>query len=328
MRCGAAKASRADKAHSGGVRTTMPAQKARNRRLRVCLPRFDDRQDRQGVSFATRHWLIIIAMPAILVTAQAAFGEQADMALPIAACELEEGATLIATDIVDAENLRFEDGREYHIGLLANRPDDLPSIRALRKLAKGRAITLYHPRGRDRPEDRYGRLNGHAVISHGPRRIWLQGWLVKQGRARVTFSTTPLSCPAPLLKLEHQAREHRAGDWGTGVFKILPAGRPDQIVERVGRFAIVEGRVLRVSNSRGQVYLNFGKNWRQDFTVRIPIQRARTSWPHRDGSTALPEKAERIRVRGWIELRGGPIMEIGHFGQIERIDGSDSPGLR
>ena len=126
MRCGAAKASRADKTHSGGVRTTMPAQKARNRRLRVCLPRFDNRQDRQWVSFATRHWLIIIARPAILVTAQAAFGEQADMALPIAACELEEGATHIATHIDEAENLRFENPREKHNSLLAKPNDELP----------------------------------------------------------------------------------------------------------------------------------------------------------------------------------------------------------
>lgn len=306
----------------------MPGQKARNHRRRVRLPRIANRQERQVAWLPAQQWLFVIALPAFLVAGQAAFGEQADMALPIAECELEEGATLIATDIVDAENLRFEDGREYHIGLLANRPDDLPSKRALRNLVKSRAITIYHAKAQERPRDRYGRLTGHAVVSHGLRRIWLQGWLVRQGHARVTFSATPLPCPEPLLKLEHQARKHRAGYWGTGVFKILSASRPDQIVERVGGFAIVEGRVRRVSESRGRVYLNFGTNWRQDFTARIPLKRAKPSRLHHNKSTALPKKAERIRVRGWIELRGGPLMEIVHFGQIERLDRSDSPGLQ
>jgi endonuclease YncB( thermonuclease family) len=271
--------------------------------------------------------MALLVMPATLAAAQAASDDPVDPPLPTAQCRLEEGATLVVEDVVDAENLRLDDGREYHLGILASRPDDLASKRALQDLTKGRAITLYHEKGRSKRHDRYDRLNGHAVVSLGRQKVWLQGRLVGDGRARVTFSAIPLPCSGSLLNLEEQARRNRRGHWDTGVFDILPANRPQQIAARLGRFAIVEGRVFRVGKSKGRVYLNFGEDWRKDFTVRIPRGHYRSAVSRPEYQQALPKKGERIRVRGWIEQRGGPLIEILHFGQIERLDRSGPSDL-
>ena len=60
---------------------------------------------------------------------------------------------------------------------------------------------------------------------------------------------------------------------------------------------------------------NFGRRWTRDFTVTIPKR-------HRREFAAAgvdPKKLEghRIRVRGWIEQRGGPVIEAEAPEQIE-----------
>ena len=45
--------------------------------------------------------------------------------------------------------------------------------------------------------------------------------------------------------------------------------RPSALADSTGRFRIVRGRVLRVAPTESYVYLNFGADWRADFTVRV-----------------------------------------------------------
>jgi hypothetical protein len=77
----------------------------------------------------------------------------------------------------------------------------------------------------------------------------------------------------------------------------------------------VEGRVLVAGKASGRVYLNFGRNWKDDFTAVI-------------GERALPLFAESgldplalggafIRVRGWVDDKDGPRIEVTHPEQIE-----------
>jgi hypothetical protein len=81
----------------------------------------------------------------------------------------------------------------------------------------------------------------------------------------------------------------------------------------------VEGRVLSVRESGGTLYINFGRRWSRDFTVTISKRNERIFV----AAGVEPKKLEgrRLRVRGYIEMRGGPWIEATHPAQIEVAEG-------
>ncbi|HEY5607991.1 MAG TPA: thermonuclease family protein, partial [Alphaproteobacteria bacterium] len=82
-----------------------------------------------------------------------------------------------------------------------------------------------------------------------------------------------------------------------------------------GAFQLVEGRVLAVQRVKGVTYLNFGPDYRTDFTVQV----ARESLPQfRAADMLLPDlKDRRVRVRGWLRQFNGPLIDATHPEQIE-----------
>jgi len=80
---------------------------------------------------------------------------------------------------------------------------------------------------------------------------------------------------------------------------------------------LVEGKVLSVRQAGATTYLNFGRNWTRDFAVTIPKRMI----PVFEGAGIMLKSLEnrRIRVRGWIEARGGPRIEALRVGQIELL---------
>jgi hypothetical protein len=86
----------------------------------------------------------------------------------------------------------------------------------------------------------------------------------------------------------------------------------------IGRFTVVEGKVLSVRQAGATTYLNFGRNWTQDFAATI----SRRMIPAFEAAGLSPKSLEnrRIRVRGFVSSRGGPRIEVLRVGQIEALD--------
>lgn len=76
---------------------------------------------------------------------------------------------------------------------------------------------------------------------------------------------------------------------------------PDETKERIGEFVMVKGRVLGVFETRNDRYLNFGEDYKTDFTVRIP----KKLWKQ---FGELKEKA--ITVRGVLREYNGPLIVV------------------
>jgi hypothetical protein len=89
-------------------------------------------------------------------------------------------------------------------------------------------------------------------------------------------------------------------------------------LQPVGQFALVEGKVLSVRESGATIYLNFGRRWTRDFTVTI-LKRHRREFA---AAGIDPKGLEGcpIRVRGWVEQRGGPVIDVVAPEQIERVE--------
>ena len=224
--------------------------------------------------------------------------------------------------VIDGDTFGLADGREVRLtGIQApklplGRPNftEWPLAReakqALQDLALGEWVALY---GDENTEDRYRRILAHGVRDDG---VWLQGAMVERGMARVyTFADNRRMAHA-LYGLEQKARQARHGLWALRHYAIR-SSRPDELSEDVGTFQVVEGRVVDAAKVRSRIYLNFGDNYRTDFTASID----RSVWSLFDdtGRDALMFEGQSIRVRGWIKDFNGPLIDITHPEQIESV---------
>jgi hypothetical protein len=146
----------------------------------------------------------------------------------------------------------------------------------------------------------------------------LQSALLEQGRARVSARIGAKPCAEALLTMERAARLAKRGLWADPNFAPLQAENLAQLQADRGRFALVEGKILSVRESGATIYANFGRRWTLDFTVIILKRQQRTF----AAAGVEPKQLEgrRIRVRGWIEQRGGPVVMAEAPEQIELID--------
>jgi hypothetical protein len=76
--------------------------------------------------------------------------------------------------------------------------------------------------------------------------------------------------------------------------------------------------VVTASLNRGRAYINFGADYRSDFTVTIDPEDMRT---FRQARFDIPSLAgRRIRVRGWVEFYNGPEMTLARPEAIEVLE--------
>lgn len=159
------------------------------------------------------------------------------------------------------------------------------------------------------PLDRFGRLVGQAYRPDG---TWLQAELVRLGLARVAGSRANHGGLNALLRLEDEARRQALGLWDLEFYAVRDHEDLDQLI---GTFQLVEGRVTSVARIKGRIFLNFGDNWRTDFTITVaPKDRRRIEDDGFDFSTL---KEKRVRIRGWLGERNGPVIEMDHRAQLE-----------
>lgn len=97
--------------------------------------------------------------------------------------------------------------------------------------------------------------------------------------------------------------------------RIANAADPDALLTRIGQFALVEGRVASVREAGATLYLNFGGRWTNGFAVTISRRIVGSFEAAAIGLKTLDGR--RIRVRGWVERRGGPRIEVRDVGQLE-----------
>jgi hypothetical protein len=95
----------------------------------------------------------------------------------------------------------------------------------------------------------------------------------------------------------------------------LQADKPDVLLRRTGHYELVEGRVLLADRAGGRLYLNFGRNWKQDFTAVLDAKALKTF--AQSGIDPSRFEGSLVRIRGWVDDRDGPRIEVTHPEQIE-----------
>jgi len=185
--------------------------------------------------------------------------------------------------------------------------------RALEKLSLGKKVTLSYG---GRRMDRHGRLLAHLHLPDG---AWLQGALLAQGMARVYSFPDNRAVVTEMLLKEQAARSDKIGIWRHPFYRIHQQTELVIDLKRLkNSFQLIEGQVLDVTRLRKKVFINFGPNWRTDFTVSLNARAAKLF--DRAGFDPLLLKGKRIRVRGWIKSFNGPMINATHPEQLEMLD--------
>jgi len=164
----------------------------------------------------------------------------------------------------------------------------------------------------DRVPDRFGRVRAHVLV--GTERLWAQEELLATGFARVRTSAEDFARAGTMLRLEEGARNIAKNIWQQPFYKVRT---PKDMEASFGSFQIVEGLVVEVVNGRSHTYLNFGSNWRQDFTAKANKKVARLFV--RAGIDLSGLSGVQVRVRGLVQPENGSLIELEHPSQLERL---------
>ncbi len=259
---------------------------------------------------ATRYFHLAVLV--LLWPSAAAWADSFDL-VPV------ESARVV--EIVDGDTLVLADRRQ--VRLVGIQAPKLPLGRAgfkawpLAREAKAALAALVLDRdlglayGGQRV-DRHGRALAHLIDGAGR---WIQGQLLAMGMARVYSFADNRALIPEMLAREAQARRARRGIWAEAFFAVRS---PAEAAHHIGGFELVEGRVKQTAEVRGRIYLNFGADWRSDFT--IVIQRAGRRLFRDAGIDPLAYEGRTLRVRGWVKSYNGPMIEATHPEQIEVLD--------
>jgi endonuclease YncB( thermonuclease family) len=221
-------------------------------------------------------------------------------------CSFEPQGEGRVVAIIDARSFRMDDGREVR---LAGIETSAANTSTLGALIAGRDVAL---RGETDAPDRYGRQPAFVFADSAETSV--QSLLLARGEALVSAVITDKACAAELAAAEAVARRARRGIWADPAV-IKNAESPGELLTRIGQFTVVEGKVLSVRQAGSVTYINFGRRWTRDFAVTI----SRRMVPAFETAGIILKLLEnkRIRVRGFIEARGGPRIEALRVGQIE-----------
>lgn len=246
--------------------------------------------------FLILSWLALPAGPALGAVAEA----------------VVDGDTLVLAEAVEgAREVRLVGIQAPKLPL--GRPDFQPwplgeeAKAALEALVRGQVLTLEFHGGR---KDRHGRLLAHLRTALGG---WIQGEMLRLGMARVYSFPDHRTLVAEMLAFEREARAARRGLWSHPYYAVRT---PETVANEVGTFQLVEGHVLESAKVKGTVFLNFGPDWRTDFTIAIGAKDMKRF----GGMDSLALDRRSVRVRGWIHKRNGPLIEATHPEQIEVLE--------
>ena len=224
---------------------------------------------------------------------------------------------LAVAKVENAKNIVLEDGRTVRLAAIQapnlardkaeqDEPQALAAKEKMESLLAGKKIRLELVS--DKP-DRKGRV---IALGYNDKDELLQAELLRAGFAWVYTFPDSATLAVKFLPFEKEARAEKRGVWGEKTYKILT---PEETPKHAGEFRLVEGKVLEVAEKRGRWFLNFGADWKTDFTLTIEP---------RDAKNFTPEminrfKGKNVRVRGWLFEKNGPAMELTHPEQVEVI---------
>ncbi len=258
---------------------------------------------------------------------------QAPQAAPIVTGDftkqLKHTTSLRVVKVIDAQTILMNDGKIVRLSGIGypfitgtNDSDVALTAKLLleKLLTAGTDVLVYQTRQAEEVRvNRMGHLIAHLVTKKNGE--WINGVLLKEGLAWAEPDTTNPQMAAQMYALEQQARDAKKFIWSDkSPYGILT---PETASKGAGTFRVIEGTVKRASTNKNSLFLNFGTDWRKDFTVMVsPAVRKALS---RQGIDPIGLTGQKVRVRGWLREWNGPFLELETPERIEILTAPPAP---
>ncbi len=189
------------------------------------------------------------------------------------------------------------------------------ALQALKDLITEKELLIYLTKDRDK-----GRMShmGHNLIQAKIKETdeWVQGHLLANGFTRVRTTPFNTDLAEQMYTQEQLALKDEKGLWAYPKYAVLSA---KDISEDPRGFQIVEGEVYSASLVRNTVYLNFGQDWKTDFSIGVEPA-VRKALSKDDNQSPQQWAKKKVRIRGPVRFYNGPFIDLTHAEQIEFID--------
>jgi hypothetical protein len=221
-------------------------------------------------------------------------------------------------------DIRLTDGRVVRLAYVMTGSGNADPARLATLIGAWRGRDLALRAWAEGRPDRWGRLvvdladlgspqPGGAVIGH------LGLALLRAGEGLVEPGHPDFGCRAALAAAESEARTRRTGIWSeTARIAALKGADGAAVLTFEGRNAVIEGRIVSISERERTVYLNFARRWRDGATVTL----SRRLWRDMISVGWNKEAAEGrfVRVRGIVENSNGAVLALSSGAAIEALD--------
>lgn len=147
--------------------------------------------------------------------------------------------------------------------------------------------------------------------------------LLSAGLARFAPEAAARPCRSSLLAAEARARAARLGLWADPYYGVIAADGGEPFAERAGTAVIAEGRVAGIGGQRPGIKLYFGPRKGRDLSVTVVPRNSAAYRAVFAKFSAL--QGRRVRVRGLLDMRFGPEIEIQGLDALEPDTAEPAP---
>lgn len=215
---------------------------------------------------------------------------------------------LTVQEVIDGDTLRLSDGRTVrYIGIdtpeTRTREDDTwrydpqpfaeEAKEFNRSLVEGKCLRLEKDA---EALDKYGRVLGYVFVGD----TLVNESLLAEGYAVLYTRPPNVRYSRRLIAAQASAREKKKGLWAA-----YQAVGSDQAGGYIGQIRTVRGVVRSTYKSQKCIFLNFGTNWKTDFTAVI-FNNSLASFQKRGIDPAVFYRGKQVEVTGRIREYNGP----------------------
>lgn len=223
-------------------------------------------------------------------------------------CASQDYSQLKVSEVIDGDTVRLSNGKLLrYIGIdtpeirikkendfvYSPQPFSLKAKEYNRKLVENKIVEVEFDVEK---KDRYGRLLGYCFVNG----VFVNAKLIEEGYAVLYTYPPNVKYVDLFVKLQKKAREEENGLWG-GFAAINHADAHLYI----NQIRTVRGRVLNIYKSSKCILLNFGRDWRTDFTAVI-FNNSLNFFYEKGIDPLVFYKGKLIEVSGRIREYNGP----------------------
>jgi len=244
--------------------------------------------------------------------------------LLILSCGQFDYSQIKVLEVIDGDTIKLSNGKLLrYIGLdtpevrikdkLGNfnyrpQPFSLEAKEFNRKLVEGKNVRVEFDIERT---DRYGRLLGYCFVGE----TFINKELIEQGYAALYTYPPNVKYVDSFVASQKKAKEKQKGLWGS--FEVINHSQASKYINQIRS---VEGVVVGNYKSARCVFLNFGQNYRNDFSVVI-FNNVLDAFKRKGIDVLSFYNGKKVRVTGKIREYNGPEIIVNSPYEIEVLEG-------